>query len=475
MAHIFKPTSVKPIPRNAVIKTVKGRRVATWTNRKNKAVTAELTEDGKKCRVTSPTWWIEYTAASGERDRAKGFTDRAATLQLAASLERTAEDVRSGRESPRNASPEHLADHLPAFREHLEAKGNGSPHVASVIHNVRLVITECGLTTPGTVNCDRVANWLAAERKRQSWSVENQNRYTKFLRQFGRWLVTSKRSRVNPFDQLAGATTNGERTRVRRRLPDADMLRLIDAARADPDTYHGMIGPDRARLYLLAAYTGLRISSLARLTPEAFVWSGSLPVAVSASARIVKNRKAHTVSLHPDVARAIGPWLRTRSAGKPVFAPGYWSERGAEIVAHDIEAARRKWIGEAKTKKEQASRESSDTLRAENAAGEVFDFHALRVQFISNLAIAGVPLTAAQQLADHSTPTLTANIYTRWGPAEMADQVAKLPRLGSGGSGLGRGLQFRDRRIVPGRGQKNSTAPARNTKNPRIPLEIAGS
>ena len=59
----------------------------------------------------------------------------------------------------------------------------------------------------------------------------------------------------------------------------------------------------------------------------------------------------------------------------------------------------------------------------------VFDFHALRGQFATALARAGVPLTDAQKLLRHSSPLLTANFYTHLSTAELAAQLGKLPAL----------------------------------------------
>lgn len=432
MPSVFKPITVKPLPRKHAIRTIDGIQYACWTNRKHQKVQAELTADGTKCRVESPNWRIEYKNADGKFVRTKGFRDKNASLKLGFEKEREAEDIRSGRVAPQKALTVHLIDHLPDFQLHLETKGNSKPHVASVVHNVHAVIDGVRITLATNVNCERVIDWLTRERKRLNWSVANLNRYVGFLRQFGKWLVKSKRAKYNPFDELEKVKSNGEKTRNRRRLPDEEFKLLITAANESPKKLESLSGPNRARLYLLAAYTGFRIGSLAKLTPESFTWQGTCPVAVNASGRIVKNKKPHTVPLHPDVARILANWLSELSPGQPIFPPGNWSERGADLVEHDLSVARLAWLEQSGSAGERSRREASDVLKVHNGAGEVFDFHALRVQFISGLALAGVPLTAAQQLADHSTPMLTANIYTRWGKSEMAEQVAKLPGFGGG-------------------------------------------
>jgi integrase len=268
-------------------------------------VVAPLTSNGKKCRVESPNWWVEHKTVAGKMDRRKGFKDKSATMKLGFDLERESEDVRSGRSAgARTEAPAHLADYLPVFETAIREKGNSPGHIASVLHNVRTVVAGVPLTTPAAVDCERVAEWLASESRREAWSVANGNRYRLFLRQFGKWLVRTKRAKHNPFEELSPVKTNGAKSRERRRLPDDELQQLIRAARHSPDTVHGLAGSDRARLYLLAAYTGFRLGTLAKLTPDRFTWDTDTdrPIAVTAPGRIVKNKKPHTVPLHPDVA-----------------------------------------------------------------------------------------------------------------------------------------------------------------------------
>jgi hypothetical protein len=64
-----------------------------------------------------------------------------------------------------------------------------------------------------------------------------------------------------------------------------------------------------------------------------------------------------------------------------------------------------------------------------DAKGRVFDFHALRHQFISNLARGGVHPKEAQALARHSTITLTMDRYTHLGLADLTSALDRLPAL----------------------------------------------
>lgn len=67
--------------------------------------------------------------------------------------------------------------------------------------------------------------------------------------------------------------------------------------------------------------------------------------------------------------------------------------------------------------------------------GKVIDIHALRVSFITQLSLGGVPLAVAQKLARHSDPRLTSNVYTSLGLAELQKAVESLPPAGSSGAG----------------------------------------
>ena len=100
---------------------------------------------------------------------------------------------------------------------------------------------------------------------------------------------------------------------------------------------------------------------------------------------------------------------------KPPLWPGKanapfesWYKHATGLVKRDLEAAGLDYIDD---------------------DGRVFDFHRLRGQFITAFAKAGVQLQVAQKLARHSTPVLTANIYTKLQIHDQAEAIAKLPGL----------------------------------------------
>ena len=121
-------------------------------------------------------------------------------------------------------------------------------------------------------------------------------------------------------------------------------------------------------------------------------------------------------------------------AGKPTgetIWPGQWKERSAEMLRCDLEAA-------------------GIAYAVEGPDGtEYADFHAFRHSYLTLLGRSGVDLRTAQELAGHSTPTLTArNTHHRL--YNLAGAMDKLPNL------------------VP-----NSNTP--NTEDEQIPLRMTGT
>jgi site-specific recombinase XerD len=115
--------------------------------------------------------------------------------------------------------------------------------------------------------------------------------------------------------------------------------------------------------------------------------------------------------------------------------PGNWWKYAARLVQADLAVARSAWIEEAGIDLgERQRREKSDVLAYRDEGGRQFDFHALRHQFISNLASAGVHPKVAQTLARHSTINLTMR-YTHLGLVDETAALDKLPGLPKGDPG----------------------------------------
>lgn len=76
---------------------------------------------------------------------------------------------------------------------------------------------------------------------------------------------------------------------------------------------------------------------------------------------------------------------------------------------------------------ERPDRERSSKLLYKDERGKCLDFHALRGQFVSNLARAGDPPKVAQQLARHFTIQPTMGSYAQLDTADLAGAFQALP------------------------------------------------
>ena len=454
MASVQRPTYTQAIPPAARRVTEGGQEYACWTDRLGQSVKA-LVLPGNRCRRTVPRKWVGlYRDARGKQQKTKVFGDRSLAMDTAIKLERHAQAVREGRASASSSadpSRVHLIDFIADYTTYLEAKGSSPEHAARVESSLRELIRRHGLTTPGSVDPEALAATLERDRKAgdprgrkrggKPLSIRWRNKRTGELRSYGRWLARHRKL-PDPFASLPMANAETDRRRTRRPLPAAEFEKLLAATRSSTETIHGIVPGDRWALYLLAAYTGLRAGALARLTPEAFTWGNGIPTAVHSAARLQKNKSAHGIPLASAVGGHLTDWLRSRPAGIPLWGRNRrWADRAAELIRVDLAAAE---------------------IPFEDAAGEVFDFHALRGQFAFLLATNGVPLVAAQQLLDHSSPILTANIYSRFG-GELASEVEKLPALGAGLGAIGAGSSPK----VPPTGKKKTARGKPKTKGKR--------
>jgi integrase len=473
MASIFKPTYTKSVPSGATILEKKGERFARF-KRGGRTIDAPLTKDGAKIILESSTWHVRYKGPGGSWQRQKGYTDKDATLALGVRLERAAARGIEGLDDPfqeHNRRP--LVEHLAEFRAHLEALNDSPGHVQRVIACCSLVFSQCGFERIPDISASRVEEWLTAARKKnpaptpeiqvagkvgtyreiaeafgvnsqavQRWkiagapitrnqendlaaiaawrrvrqqqrpglSIQTSNQYLTSLKHFTRWLVRRDRLGKDPLADLAILNNRVDRRHDRRALDPADFYKLLDAAEHGP-VIEGIAGPDRAMLYLLAGWSGFRRKELASLTKQSFDLE-SVPATVTVQAGYSKNKRKDSIPLHPVIVARLQSWFAQRpdlGPTDPVFrlrSPGGSWRRTGYMMQSDLKAAGIPYCDE---------------------AGLYADFHSNRHTFISNLGRAGVPITMAQKLARHSTPALTANVYTHLGMTEKADAICTLP------------------------------------------------
>ncbi len=309
------------------------------------------------------------------------------------------------------AASKSLDEHITDWHAVLLARGNTKKHADLSANRVKSLTEACGFKFYGDISAAKVQQELANRRQDKlddaghlvrGLSIQSANFYLSCLKSFCRWMLFDGRATMNPVAYLGGQNAEMDRRHTRRMLNSSDFVKLLIAAESGPNRY-GMSGHERALIYELAVTTGLRVSELASLTAGAFSL-GDLP-SVTVSAKSAKNRKSATLPLRVDMAMKLATYLATKLPTARVFAR-LNKFNAARIIRLDLKAAGIPYM---------------------DVNGNVFDFHALRHQFISSLAAAGVHPRTAQELARHSDIKLTMNRYTHVFRGELNKAVALLP------------------------------------------------
>lgn len=294
-----------------------------------------------------------------------------------------------------------LADHLDDWRESILANGSSPDNADQRWLRVRKVLDGCGYLRFTEIDHLRVTRHLASLRLK----TRTRNHYASALRQFGKWMVENDRITQSPLERLANVRVTDEQ--IRRSLTTQNLTKLLRTAMDGP-VRRGMTGWERSSLYWLASETGYRAKELRSLTVSSFSLDNE-PATVALHAGDAKNKRHTRLSITPELASRMRELLRSKSPTAKAFAVPL---KTAEMLRFDLERA---------------------GIPFEDERGEVFDFHALRVQCASSLARANVHVKVMQERMRHSTSKLTLDIYSRLSQSEQdATAVEALPRLALG-------------------------------------------
>ena len=352
-------------------------------------------------------WYIRYKDADGAPREVSGFKDKEATKQLAAKLQRESELGQAGVRDPfvkHRKRP--LSEHIADYREFLTNRDNTADHVNLTLQRVQSVIDRCEFLFIADLSASRVQEFLG-ELRTNGKSIATSNHYLRAAKSFSRWMMKDRRMGEDPLGSLSMLNAKADRRRIRRPLSEADMGKLITAARSGKKV-RGLTGLDRAMLYLIACYTGLRASELASLTRDCFDLTSPMPT-VSVTAGYSKRRREDVLPFHPSLLADVGSWLATKTPGATIW-PGKWaSDKGAgKMLRVDLKAAGIPYFDDAR---------------------RVVDFHSLRHTFITRLGRAGVSVQQAKELARHSNVNLTLNTYTHLELHDATSAIASLPNV----------------------------------------------
>jgi integrase len=236
-------------------------------------------------------------------------------------------------------------------------------------------------------------------------AARTRHHYVTHCKAFGRWLVKSGKANRSPFEGLEPPrNVEADRRKVRRSLTPEEFAKLLAHLPASRYRRLHLKGWDRAVLYQLAAFTGLRKQELASLRPSSFVLAeGEGGVSyVTVAAGLTKNKKTANQPLPSSFVPALRDFLAGKREDRPLFPIA--KVKTGRALRLDL-------------------KEAGVPVGVDDRS---VDFHCLRVQYGTSLALKGVPLALAVTLMRHSTPALTAKVYTVAQLSDLSKEVEKL-------------------------------------------------
>jgi site-specific recombinase XerD len=359
------------------------------------------------------TFTVAWVDARGKRQYARGLPSKILANQIAESKEFTKHAARHGIIDPKvekyaREADKPLETHLKDYERWLKAQGRTGQYVRETVSSVRRIFRGAGIERIDHVDRHRIETAvggmqpLRSPSGADSLSHRSRNKVLSACKSFVAWLFIRERLPTNALARMRGLDPELDRRRVRNPLTADQFTALFNAA-ASGKRRGGMTGEDRAMRYLLGTATGFRQRTLFSLTPESFHLADGY---VEALAGNVKNRKAVAVPLDPELAAVLRPWLAGKAAKRPVFTKLKWADPMTAYRA-DLKAAGLMY------------HEAGTNLYA--------DQHSQRNAFITEVIRRG-GLKVAQDLAGHSTPTLTSR-YGRLGMSDYAGAVKGLVKL----------------------------------------------
>lgn len=298
-----------------------------------------------------------------------------------------------------------LTDHLNDWKKAVQAAGSTFRNAQQRYTRAKKVLDGCDYIRFADIDCLKVTAYLAD----MDCSKRTRNHYSASLRQFGKWMVRNGKASYSPLEGLVNvAVTDDQR---RRSLTIQNFTKLLRVTLNGPKpnvpspVYEGMSGFERSTLYWLASETGYRASELRSLTASS-VDLKSDPVTVSVKAGYAKNKKQSKLSITNELASRMRVMLKGKLPTAPAFK---MPDKTARMIRFDLEQAGIPYVDD---------------------AGEIFDFHALRVQCASSLIRANCNVKVIQERMRHSTSKLTLDIYSRLGQSKQdTAAVEALPKL----------------------------------------------
>jgi integrase len=329
-----------------------------------------------------------YTLAKGEKPVSVPLhtpSERVARKMLRALIERKQME-REGMIAPeamRSAASAPLAALVAEYEADLKGRGLAPSHVKETVARIRRMIKAAKWSRLGDIAPAPYIAWRA----RFVGSAKTKKEYQTSIKAFLNWLVRFGRLAVNPLAKVDRVETRGKAARLSRSYSPAEFSKLLAVA-----------SDSRRIVYQLLVSTGLRKKEAKTLRWE------SVDLVKGVAKITGKGGRTRVIPLRPELVEVLRGVASDTTA--LVFSP---------FPSDDALHADLKRAG----------------IDRKDASGRVVHWHAFRKTFMTWGASSGVGQRSLQAVLGHSTPVLSANVYTDVEALPLRAEVAKMPWISS--------------------------------------------
>ena len=355
-------------------------------------------------------YYIDYFDHKKKRRRKKGFPDKALTQRLAARLEndvmlRLRGLIDPMKEEATNRKNSAIEEYILEFEKSISRGDNTKKHVKQTVNRIRRLVSEADIKAPADIDFMTVETVMREMVESGEFGHKTHNHYLQAMDQFCKWLSHGQRQILpcNPIAGMERLNTEIDVRHQRRALTQDEFWKLVDSAASSGVEIQCFDGFDRAKIYMISYFTGLRRKEIASLTPMSFNLTDNPPT-LTIQAGNSKHRKKDVLPLHPELVNILSEWLDGKESCEELF-PKLAKRRTWLMVKKDLER-----VG----------------IPYETADG-IADFHAAgRHTHITELLRNGATLPQAKELARHSDVRTTMK-YTHIGIDDQAKALSSLP------------------------------------------------
>ena len=426
--RVYKPSYSKPLPPGAKVVTKKGVRYARFKGKRG-LEEAKLTQAGDKILCEVKRYIIQFDDDMDILRKVKGYTSREATQREADQIQRLVtckasqmpltnelqewveklnpsmrDDLISFGliDTQRASIAKPLSEHVTEYTDHLTRKERDKAYVKEIGGMLTKVFSDCGFVAWSDISPSRLRDYL--DGLRDGGKGISKRRYNGLLstaKSFCRFMVRTQKATSSPIEYLEGMDNEQTDRRHPRRVLDIESFRrFLEAASRGPKIC-GLTGPERNLLYRFAAETGLRSIDIRRLRVKDFNFKERK---LTIEAGRIKNKTASTVFLKPATAIELQQYCKNKLPNAQAL---YVTDKTAKMVQLDLRNAGIPY----------------------EVDGEYFDFHSLRHQCASLLAMnPDTPEAVRQQAMRHKSPEMTRH-YSHAFEDQQREAIESLPDL----------------------------------------------